>query len=187
MNQLLLQGQVLVNLMSANLPVILTAIISLWLIHFINILTAYRLNILGIYPRSVHGLLGIIFSPCLHGNFTHVFNNSILLLILGSFVLLNGRDVFYEVTLVIVLVGGGLVWLVGRRALHIGASGIVMGYWGYLVFNAYYKPTLIVVILAAVSLYYFGFLFLDLFSSKEKVSWEAHLGGLVAGVLAAIV
>lgn len=185
MNQLLSQGEVLVNLANINLPLILTVILSLWLIHFINILTAYRLNSLGIYPRRVHGLLGIIFSPCLHGNFTHVFNNSILIFILGSFVLLNGRDVFYETTLVIILVGGGLVWLVGRRALHIGASGIVMGYWGYLVFNAYYKPTLMVVILAAISLYYFGFLLLDLFSSKAKVSWEAHLGGLLAGVLAA--
>lgn len=186
MNQLLLQGEILVNSISINLPLILKIILSLWIIYFVNILFSYRLNCLGIYPRSMRGLLGIVCSPFLHRNFTHVFNNSILLFMLGSFVLSNGRDVFYEVTLLIVLIGGGCVWLIGRRALHIGASGVVMGYWGYLVFSAYYKPTLMVIILAAVSVLYFGFLFLDLFSRKEKVSWEAHLCGLFAGVLAAV-
>lgn len=168
-----------------NMHYVLLMIGILWIIQIVNWLLGLRLNVLGIYPRHWFGLIGIIFSPFLHGNFTHLFFNSFPLFVLISFVLLDGWATFYCVTLIVILLGGLLVWLVGRRAIHIGASGLVMGYWSYLLFTAHERPTWQTVFLVGVCLYYFGGFLLDLFPTQEKTSWEGHLCGFIAGIAAA--
>src|SRR5271156_5749865 len=102
----------------ANMPLILGIISSLYLIHFVNLILGYRLNILGIYPRNIFGLPGIFFSPLLHGNFNHLFFNSIPLFILICLMLIDGLSIFCTVTLTVVVLGGLGVWLFGRKALH---------------------------------------------------------------------
>ncbi|HEX4045708.1 MAG TPA: rhomboid family intramembrane serine protease, partial [Gammaproteobacteria bacterium] len=87
----------------------------------------------------------------------------------------------------IIVLGGFGTWLIGRRGTHIGASGVIMGYWAYLLFYAYQYPTAVSVALAAVCLYYFGGLFLNLFPTQVKSSWEAHLCGFLAGLAAAYI
>jgi membrane associated rhomboid family serine protease len=143
------------------------------------------LNILGIWPRKLLGLPGIIFSPFLHGDFNHLFFNSIPLFIMASFVLLNGMRVFICVSVIIMILGGFCTWLIGRRGVHIGASSVIMGYWGYLLIEAYKHPTVISIALAIVCLYYFGGLALNLFPTKVKSSWEGHFFGFAAGLVAA--
>ena len=162
-------------------------LIILWGAQTINWISHYRLCVLGIYPRSVRGLTGIIFAPFLHRDFNHLFFNSIPLFILANLVLLHGRLNFYYTSLVIILVGGFLVWLCGKRAIHIGASGLIMGYFGYLIADAYYEFSVTTIILAALALYYFGGLALSLVpdSSRRDVSFSGHLFGFLAGVLAA--
>ena len=109
----------------------------LWLVHCVNWMLKYRLNYLGILPRHWLGLPGIVLSPLLHGDFNHLFFNSVPLLILANFVLTLGFHTFLIVTSIIVLLSGMAVWCFGRKAIHIGASGLVMGYWGFLLINAY--------------------------------------------------
>lgn len=70
----------------------------------------------------------------------------------------------------------------GRRAIHIGASALITGYWGYLLINAYRQPSLMAIVLAIVCAYYFSGIFFGLFPSEEKVSWEGHLLGCIAGI-----
>src|SRR5260221_386805 len=125
------------SLIKANIPFTLTMILGLWVIHFINIILGYRLNILGIYPRHVLGLIGIPCFSFLHGSFNHLFFNSIPLFVLINLVLVEGIQKFFCVSETIILLGGMAVWLFGRRALHIGASCLIMGYWGYLLSHAY--------------------------------------------------
>jgi membrane associated rhomboid family serine protease len=184
LNYLLAQFTNLFNLLKANIVNAALFIAFLWIVHFINVLLRYRLNILGVYPRSVWGLIGIPCFSFLHGSFNHLFFNSIPLIVLINFMLLSGMQKFIHISLVIILISGAALWLFGRRAIHIGASCLVMGYFGYLLVNAYQHPSLLSIILALVCLYYFGSLLGGFFPSQEKISWEGHIFGFIAGLAA---
>ena len=165
-----------------NASMTLYLISGLWVIHIVNWLLGYRLNILGIYPRHMLGLIGLPFSSFLHGSFTHIFFNTIPLIVLIDFLLLEGLQKFIFITIIIILVSGIGVWLFGRRAIHLGASNLVMGYWGYLLFNAYQNPSMMTFIIIFVCLYYFGSLVFSLFPAEERISWESHIFGFLGGV-----
>lgn len=175
--------QIIIVTIQDNFGLLMAILFGLWALQILNRLMGYRLNYLGIIPRSARGLFGIFFSPLLHGNATHLFLNSIPLLVLSCFVLVGGQELFWRVSLSIILISGSLIWLLGRKAIHIGASSLVMGYWGYLLINAYQHPSLMAIVLALVCLYYFGGLFFGLFPSREQVSWEGHLFGCIAGII----
>jgi len=165
-----------------QLPFILKIMAALWILNIINWSTGSVFNRLGIVPRTARGLLGILFSPILHGNMNHLFFNSFPLFALGLFIVSQGRLLFLWVTGMIVLLGGAGLWLVGRKGNHIGASGLIAGYFGYLLASAYYNPSIISLFLGGVSLYYFGGILFSLFPTEERVSWEGHLTGFVAGL-----
>lgn len=165
-----------------NAALLLGIGLGLWIFQIINKLLGYRLNYLGIIPRTPRGLIGIIFSPFLHADVNHLFLNTFPLLVLACFVLIGGQPLFWRVTISIILLSGLLIWLLGRRAIHLGASALITGYWGYLLINAYHQPSIMAILLAIVCIYYFGSIFLGLFPSKESVSWEGHLFGCLAGI-----
>src|SRR5262245_4202100 len=154
----------------ANLTFLLTILGILWGIQVVNALLGYRLNILGIYPRKIISLPGIVFSPFLHGSAQHLFFNSIPLFVLSALLLVGGKQQFFTITLLIIVLCGAAVWLLGRRAFHVGASGLIMGYWGFLLFNAYQERSVMAVMLAFLCLYYFGGLMLNLMPCEERVS-----------------
>jgi len=172
--------------MVQNLHFVAILVAVLWGVHLINWLSHYRLNRLGIYPRSILGLPGIVLSPLLHGDATHLLFNSIPFAVLSVLVLVDGRTRFWHVTLGVVLLGGGLTWLFGRKALHVGASGLVLGYMGYLMAYAYMQPSALSIILVLVMMYYFAGLLFNLFPIDKKASWEAHIFGFIAGVIVAV-
>ena len=161
-------------------------VLVLLVIEIINVGMKHRLNALGIVPRTGPGLIGIIFSPLLHGNFSHLIFNLIPLYILMNLILIFGHGLFWKVTFFIWLVEGGLVWLMGRKALHVGASGVVFGYWGFLLTNAVTNFNLLSVILAILCLYYFSNMIFGIFPTDKASSWEGHLFGLAAGILASL-
>ena len=168
-----------------HLGTIFMILVLLWGINIINWLVLGKfLNIFGIVPRTIYGIPGIALSSFLHGNFNHLFFNSIPLFVLGLFMLTLGTTVFYESTVLIILIEGSALWLFGRHANHIGASGLIAGYFSYLLVHAYYNPSIVAVFLAGIVLYYFGGILLSLFPSEEKVSWEGHLFGFSAGIVA---
>lgn len=153
-----------------------------WAVFFINNLIGKRLFFLGIIPRRLYGLPGILFAPLLHANFNHIFFNSIPLLVLSNFLLINGLPYYLDVTLIITLISGFLIWCFAKSGLHIGASAVITGYWGLLVSDIYRQGTVTAIILGLLSLYYFAGIFLGVFPGKKGVSWEGHLFGLLAGV-----
>jgi membrane associated rhomboid family serine protease len=159
----------------------------LWLLQIINWSLGYRLNALGIRPRTLSGLLGIIFSPFLHGGFGHLFLNTIPLFALGCLILVNGQETFYTVSIIIIVLGGFATWLFGRRATHVGSSILIMGYFGYLLANSYYHFNASTVILAIICVYYFGGLISALVPDKREISWESHIFGFIAGIVAAYI
>jgi membrane associated rhomboid family serine protease len=171
-----------------HFPFVLGGIGLLWALHLLNTILGHRLNQFGLLPRTTRGLPGIIISPFLHGNFNHLFFNSIPLFVLACLVLLHGYFTFWYVTITVVLLSGSALWLFGRRALHIGASSLIMGYFGYLLADAYFQLTPTTVILAIVCVYYFGgSALLAIFPSEKSVSWEGHFFGLAAGLTTAYI
>ncbi len=155
---------------------------TVWIINICNWLLRSPLNILGIYPRSLWGLIGIFVSPILHANFNHLFFNTIPFFVLGMFLLALGKNFFIGVSVILIIVQGILVWSFGRKAIHIGASGIISGYFGFLLGMAYLYTTAISLVLAFIAVYYFGSIMLGIFPTSEKVSWESHLAGMLSGI-----
>jgi len=144
------------------------------------------LDALGIRPRRISGLLGLFTAPLLHGGFAHLISNSIPFFVLGGVALMSGIVTFTKVTLLIAVVGGLCTWFLGAPgSVHIGASGLVFGYLGFVIFRGIFsqRPKWLIVGLVT-GFIYMGLLF-SLLKVKRGVSWTGHLGGFLAGVVAA--
>lgn len=167
-----------------NLLLSLEIVVFFWLVHIVNLCLGMRLNLLGILPRRARGLPGIVFSPFLHGNFEHLFFNSVAMFILIDLMLIYGLPIFIATTIIVILVCGFLVWCFARRGIHIGASGLMLGYWAFLLVNAYFQGGATAWVLAALCLYYLAGLGLSLIPGDAGTSFEAHIFGAIGGVVA---
>jgi membrane associated rhomboid family serine protease len=168
-----------------RVSIIASLVALFWIIELIDIATGNDLGIYGILPRTVIGLRGIIFAPFLHQNIYHLLLNTIPFIVLGSLVSLRGVDDFLEVSLFVMLVGGAGVWLVGRPAYHIGASGLIFGYFGFLATAGWYERRFSSIFISLVVLFLYGGLLQGVLPVRPFVSWEGHLCGLLAGAACA--
>jgi len=182
-NELADSLQIIINGISHNYLFVLSVIGILWGILLVNRLMRGLFCLLGVYPRRLFGLIGIIFSPFIHYHYEHLLFNCLPLFLLMNFILLNGYRLFYTVSIGIILIAGGLTWLFGRRAIHYGASHVIMGYFGYLLCSAFVSFSILTLGLAGIAVYYFGGALLSIFPVEDRVSWESHLFGLIAGVI----
>ena len=167
-----------------NAPVLAQLMAVLWGVFIINKLFLHNalLN-LGIRPRRLSGLIGIFATPFLHANFNHLFYNSIPLLVFSNFILIHGIPFFIEVTLLITIISGLLTWALAKPGIHIGASGVITGYWGLLVMDIYQQGSILAILLGGFCLYFFAGIILGIFPGERGVSWQGHLFGLIAGIL----
>lgn len=162
-------------------------VIVIWLVYIVDALLPFNLNSLGIKPRETAGLLGVIFSPFLHGSFFHIVSNTLPLLILGLIVRAYGRAMFWKVSLIIMAIGGLFVWLFSSPAIVIGASGMIFGYWSFAIVYGLLKRSIKSILLSLFVLLFYGTMIFSFFSLYVNISWSAHLGGALAGVLCAVV
>ncbi|MGB3559764.1 MAG: rhomboid family intramembrane serine protease [Geitlerinemataceae cyanobacterium] len=144
-----------------------------------------QLDTYGILPRNLIGLRGILFMPFLHGNFPHLIANTIPFIILGWLVMLRKISDFFVVTAVTMLVGGLGVWVFGSPGLHIGASGIIFGYLGFLLLRGLFQRSFGGILLSLVVGFLYGGLIWGVLPGQPGVSWEGHLFGFLGGVVAA--
>src|SRR5215213_8678642 len=121
--------------------VLVGLVVLAWFIEIADFIVPGRwLDSHGIVPRTLAGLLGIFFTPFLHGGFAHLAANTIPFLTLGFLVMLRGLGTFLGVTLTIMVLGGLGVWLFApSNTIHIGASGVIFGYIGYLLARGYFE------------------------------------------------
>lgn len=165
------------------IPVYFVAI--LWIVEAVNFILGHKLSMFGIYPRSLKGLVGIPLSPFLHGGIVHLLLNTGPLIILGYFIILHGRQIFMEVTLFIIVAGGAGVWIIGRSSYHVGASGLIFGYFGYLLSRGIFNKNISSLLVSLITVSIYGGLFWGMLPTLTRVSWEGHLCGFAAGILAA--
>ena len=164
---------------------IVAFVVCMWAVALLNAFLGFRLDTWGLYPRTVKGVPGIFLAPLLHDGLRHVLANTVPFIILGSLVILRGVREFLELTLFIVVVGGAAVWLLGRPAYHVGASGLIMGYLGFLVARGWYERSFTSAVIALFVVGCYGGALWGVLPGVWAISWEMHLFGLLAGVLAA--
>jgi membrane associated rhomboid family serine protease len=165
---------------------ILSLVALCWVVFVVNnIILHGALTPYGIHPRQVGSLPGIVFSPFLHGSFAHLAANTLPLLILGVIISARSKADFIGVTAIGIILGGGLVWLLARSADHIGASGLIFCYFGFLTSRAWFDRTILTFVVALICLVGYGGILFGILPLFPGVSWEAHLAGLIAGVASA--
>jgi len=158
----------------------------LFAIEVIDQATHHRLDYDGaIVPRHISGLDGIIFAPFLHVSYIHLYGNAVPLLLTGTFVLAGGAKRFLWVTLFIAVISGLGVWFVGN-APTIGASGVIFGYLGYLFMRGIVERNWWNIAVALLVGLLYGYQITGVIPGDSGISWQAHLFGLIGGLVAAI-
>jgi len=160
-----------------------------WVAEIIDVvLPFWGLDQYGIRPRTERGLWGILASPFLHGGFDHLIGNSVPFLILGWLTMFRERWHFALVTVMAMLLGGLGVWTFGATgSVHIGASGVIFGYLGFLLLSGFFERRFGAILVSLGVGVAYGGLVWGVLPSQPGISWEGHLFGFLAGILAAYV
>jgi len=155
------------------------------MVHFVQY--AFELNFVqyGIFPRTIKGLYGILLSPLIHGDFNHLFNNAFPLLILGSALFYFYKEIALKVTFWIYLMVGVWTWVYAREAYHIGASGLLYGFFSFLLVSGFIRKHTQLIALSFVVIFLYGSLVWGILPIDLKVSFEGHLWGFIAGIILA--
>ena len=162
------------------------AIGAIWLIFAINLFVfGGRLLAFGILPRAEEGLRGVVLAPLLHGSVKHLLANTAGILIFGGLAMLRSRSHFWMVTIVGAIASGIGTWLFGRPAIHVGASGIVFAYFGYLLFTGFFERRIGSLLLSIAVFFVWGPTIYGILPLERDISWEGHLFGFIGGMLAA--
>ncbi len=165
-------------------PAIFVAVISI--IHFVQYAFAINFTQYGIYPKEIKGLPGVITSVFIHGNFNHLFNNAIPLLILGSSLFYFYKPVALKIVVWIVLMGGFWTWIMAREAYHIGASGLIYGLFSFLLVSGFIRLNKQLIALSFFVVLVYGSMVWGIFPIKLEISYEAHFWGFVSGIILAV-
>ena len=162
-------------------------VLLMWLEKAVELLFDLDLTSLGINPRKMEGLPGILFSPFIHSDLRHLFNNSLPLFLLSVALFFFYSEVALKVFTWTYLVTGLLVWLGGREAWHIGASGIVYGLASFLFFSGIIRRYYRLVALSLLVVFLYGEMVWGIFPGVyQNVSWESHMLGVFAGIVLAV-
>jgi len=169
---------------SFRYPVIF--VLLLWIVHTIDwILPTVDFSSYGVYPRDIGGLKGVLFYPLLHGDYSHLFSNSVPLLVLGFIIFSSYRKVAVSTISIIYFLSGALVWIFARPNFHIGASGLVYGFAFFVFFSGVFRRDVRSMALAMLVAFLYGGIVWGVLPIYEGVSFEGHLFGAFAGTLSA--
>ncbi len=171
---------------------IVSFVALLYVIEIWDNLTGHRLDSNGIRPLETDGLWGIVFAPLLHSNWQHLIANTGPALVLGFLMTLAGLARFIYATAIIWILGGFGTWLIGNTGSpagvetnHIGASGLIFGWLTFLIVFGFFTRTIWEIVVGIVVLIFYGSVLLGVLPGTFGVSWQGHLCGAAAGVLAA--
>jgi membrane associated rhomboid family serine protease len=172
--------------LKTQIKILATVVSIFWVVFILNeVVFGRSLNAFGILPHHLVGLRGILFAPFLHGNFYHIAANTVPFVVLGWLVMLRNTKDFYFVSFLSALVGGLGTWLFGRDSIHIGASGVIFGYFGYLLFRGYFEKSFVAIAISIAIAIGYGGMIWGALPTRSYISWEGHLFGFIGGIIAA--
>ncbi len=166
---------------------ILGIVAVIWIVVLVNLVTGNALVQFGIVPRTLSGLIGVPLAPFLHFGLVHAFSNTLPLLVLGGLLLMTNGSRFWHVTIVAILGGGLLTWALARGApnVHLGASGLVFAYFGYLVTRGIVERSVSALAVTGVVVLLYGGMIWGILPTRPFVSFESHLFGFIVGIATA--
>ena len=158
----------------------------MWALELLDAVTLNALDSFGIQPRQLSELPNILWAPLLHFGWPHLISNSVPFLVLGVLTYLSGTGRFVATTLISAIVSGLTAWLLAPPgSITAGASGVIFGYLTYLLVRGFYTRKIGQILLAVVVFAIYGTVLLGVLPGAPGVSWQAHLGGAIGGVVAA--
>jgi membrane associated rhomboid family serine protease len=166
---------------------LLAAIVGvMWVVEIVNSIDSYKLDSNGLYPRNFGHIWGILTAPFLHASYQHLIDNTIPFVFMGLIIALRGAARLALVTGIIIVLGGLGTWLIAPAgAVTVGASGVVFGYAAYLLTRGLFDHSALEILTGAVVGAVWGGALLASLVPHYGVSWQAHLCGGIAGVIAA--
>ena len=162
-------------------------VLTLWLVFWAQVRFLPSIKHFGVYPQKLEGLIGIFTSPFIHSDIEHLYHNSIPLFILSVALFYFYRKIAWKILLYGILLSGLITWIIGRPANHIGASGLVYVLVSFMFFKGVFAKHYRLVALSLMIIFLYGSLIWYAFPVKEGMSWEGHLGGLISGLVFAII
>ncbi|WP_019616244.1 rhomboid family intramembrane serine protease [Psychromonas ossibalaenae] len=153
-------------------------------VFVLNALLPFNINQWGIVPRSSGHLSGIVFAPFLHGSWQHLLSNFVPFVIFGGLIGLHNVKRFWVLFIVHIVSTGLLVWLFARgNSIHIGISGVIYAFWGYLIVYGLVRRKFMHILISLVTLFFYGGLVFGVLPTTPGVSFESHLLGALVGAL----
>lgn len=166
--------------------ILVTLVAMMWGLEILDTFVfRHGLDMLGIVPRNPIGLRGILFAPFLHGSFAHLSANTVPFIVLGWLIMARNIGDFAIVSVICMVVGGLGTWLFAKQGVHIGASGVIFGYLGFLLTRYYFDRRLSSGLIALFVGCTYGSVLWGILPSLPGISWEGHLFGFLGGIVAA--
>jgi len=162
-------------------------VLLIWIVFWVEVRFGYRLNNLGVFPRTFSGLRGVIFSPFIHGSLEHLYHNSTPLLVLSTALFYFYRAIAWKVILYGILISGLFTWGIGSTGYHIGASGLIYVLMSFMLFKGIFSKHYRLTALSFIVIFLYGSMLWYVFPIKENMSWEGHLSGLLVGFAFALI
>ena len=169
-----------------GLALLAATVAVMWIVQLINSLDSYKLDRDGLYPHNLDRIWGIFTTPFLHASWSHLIGNTIPFVFMGILIALAGPARFAAVTLIVIVLGGLGTWLISPAGVPVvGASGVVFGYATFLLTRGFFNHSVVEILAGVVVGAVFGSALLASLVPHGNVSWQGHLCGGIAGVIAA--
>lgn len=159
----------------------------LWTVYWFELRFGYDFTALGVLPRTVSGLRGIVFSPFIHGSTQHLYNNTFPVLVLLAALFYFYARISWKVVVYGILFSGLFTWIFAREAYHIGASGLIYVLASFIFFKGVFTRYYRLVALSLIVVFLYGSLLWYVFPIDDTISWEGHLSGFITGLLLAVI
>ena len=173
--------------LKSHVYVLGSILLFMWLLEVADqFIFGTNLDNLGIHPWHINGLRGILFAPFLHAGFGHLIANSIPFVVLGWLVMIKQIRDFVLVTFIVMLISGFGIWLLGSpRSIHLGASSLIFGYFGFLLLRGYFERSPQAIFFSVIVGLIYGGLLWGVLPGQPGISWQGHLFGFIGGGLSA--
>ncbi len=157
----------------------------IWLVFWFELKFGFNFTPYGVLPRTLKGIVGIFFSPFIHSDLSHLWNNTVPAVVLTGGLFYFYREVAWKVLVIIILGAGVGTWVIGREAYHIGASGVVYGLAAFLFFRGIWSKNFRLTAFSLIVVFLYGSLIWGTMPLQEGMSWEGHLSGFLSGTILA--